>query len=214
MSSKRKRSAVLTAPAAPRTLLASGRRRRSRKMSPWLWIVGIATVLAVLVFLSLQQSGALAKPEPPSRTEDPAELLPLAQAVKPLSGGHDMARIPAQTPVPQAAPAGVAVPVLQMPSTSYDFGIIPKNPAVTHIFSVQNTGTADLVLSNMVTSCGCTTAQLSSSVIPPGQRADLTITFNPSFHKVEGDVVRLVWFGSNDPTQPWVEVRLTANVQP
>jgi len=125
-----------------------------------------------------------------------------------------MKRIPAQTPAPQPAPEGVAVPVLRMPSASYDWGIIPKRPPVTHIFAVQNTGTADLLLNNMVTSCACTTAELSSSVIPPGQRADLTVTFNPSFHQVEGDVVRLVWFGSNDPTQPWVQVRLTANVLP
>ena len=214
MSSKKKRSTVQAAPPAPRAQLSASRRRRSRKGRPMLWLAGITTVVLVLVFLSLRQSGALAKPAPPSRTEDPAALLPLAQAVRPLNGGHDMTRIPAQTPAPQAAPAGVAVPDLQIPSASYDWGIIPKSPPVTHIFAVQNTGTADLVLSNMVTSCACTTAKLSSSVIPPGQRADLTITFNPSFHKVEGDVVRLVWFGSNDPTQPWVEVRLTANVEP
>ena len=214
MTSRKKRSTVQTAPPVPRAQVSASRRRRSRKRSPMLWLAGITAVVLALVFLSLRQSGALAKPAPPSRTENLAELLPLAQAVRPLNGGHDMARIPAQTPVPQAAPEGVAVPVLQMPSASHDWGIIPKSPPVTHIFAVQNTGTADLVLSNMVTSCACTTAKLSSSVIPPGQRADLTITFNPGFHKVEGDVVRLVWFGSNDPTQPWVEVRLTANVQP
>ena len=213
MSSKKKRSAGQTAPAAPRVPVSANRRRRSRGTGP-LWLGGIAIVLVVMVVLSLTQSGALAKPGPPSRMEDPAELLPLAMAVRPLSGSHDMVRIPAQTPVPKAAPEGVAVPVLQMPSAIYDWGIIPKSPPVTHIFAVQNTGTADLVLSNMVTSCACTTAELSSSVIPPGQRADLTVTFNPSFHQVEGDVVRLVWFGTNDPTQPWVEVRLTANVQP
>jgi Protein of unknown function (DUF1573) len=214
MSSRKRRSALQAAPLAPRTQATASRRRRSRKTSPMVWLAGIAIVVVVLMGLSLSQSGALAKPEPPSRTEDVANLLPLAQAVRPLTGGHDMARIPAQTPVPQAAPEGVAAPVLQMPSAKYDWGIIPKAPPVTHIFAVQNTGTADLVLSNMVTSCGCTTSQLSSSVIPPGQRADLTITFNPSFHKVEGDVTRLVWFGTNDPTQPWVEVKLTANVQP
>jgi len=214
MGSKKKRSAGQTAPAAPRAASSTSRRRRSRGASPLVWPGGVGIILVVLVVLSLTQSGALAKPGPPSRTEDPAELLPLAPAVRPLNGGHDMARIPAQTPVPQPASEGVAVPLLQMPSASYDWGIIPKSPPVTHIFAVQNTGTADLVLSNMVTSCACTTAKLSSSVIPPGQRADLTITFNPSFHKVEGDVVRLVWFGSNDPTQPWVEVRLTANVEP
>jgi hypothetical protein len=26
-------------------------------------------------------------------------------------------------------------------------------------------------------------------------------------------VVRLVWFATHDPTQPWAEVRIVANVQ-
>lgn len=84
---------------------------------------------------------------------------------------------------------------------------------VTHIFAVQNAGEADLVISNLVTSCGCTTAGLSSSVIPPGQRADLTVTFDANFHPTQGEVTRLVWFATNDPTQPWVEVRVTADVR-
>jgi hypothetical protein len=45
-----------------------------------------------------------------------------------------------------------------------------------------------------------------------GQRADLTVTFDPDFHATQGPVVRLVWFATNDPTQPWAEVRLTADV--
>ena len=179
-----------------------------------LWLAGIAMVVLALFGLGLWQSGALAQPAPPSRTENPDDLLPMAKAVRPLTGSHDMNRIPAQTPAPRPAPKGVTAPLLEIPTASYDFGSIPKSPAVTHIFSVQNTGTADLVVSNMVTSCGCTTAEMSSSVIPPGQRADLTVTFNPSFHKTEGDTTRLVWFGTNDVTQPWVEVRITANVQP
>ena len=84
---------------------------------------------------------------------------------------------------------------------------------VTHIFAVQNAGEADLVISNLVTSCGCTRAELSSSVIPPGQRADLTVTFDANFHPTQGEVTRLVWFATNDPTQPWVEVRVTADVR-
>jgi hypothetical protein len=83
---------------------------------------------------------------------------------------------------------------------------------VAHIFAVQNTGDADLEIGNLVTSCGCTTANLSTSIIPPGRRADLTVTFDPDFHATEGRVTRLVWFATNDPSQPWVEVRIDADV--
>ena len=212
MSSKKRSTAPVT-PAGPRARPPARRRRRSRRASHLLWLAGAGAIVALLA-LGVWQSGALAKPAAPSRAESPDDLQPLAKPVRPLSGSHDMARIPQQTPAPQPAPQGVAAPVLQMPSSSYDFGTIPKAPPVTHIFSVQNAGAVDLVLSNLVTSCGCTTAELSSSVIPPGQRADLTVTFNPSFHETEGDTTRLVWFGTNDVTQPWVEVRIRAFVKP
>ena len=78
---------------------------------------------------------------------------------------------------------------------------------------MQNTGTAGLEISNLVTSCGCTVAELSSSVIPPGERADLAVTFDADYHPTSGVVTRLVWFATNDPTQPWIEMRIDADVQ-
>jgi hypothetical protein len=101
---------------------------------------------------------------------------------------------------------------VDLPSQSHDFGRISRYRNVSHIFVVQNVGTSDLIISDLVTSCGCTTAELSSSVIPPGHRADLRVTFDPDFHEVRGNVVRLVWFATNDPAHPWVELRITANV--
>jgi hypothetical protein len=163
---------------------------------------------------NLWQSGSLARSPTPSRSEYPTDLLPLAEAGRPLRGDHDMALIPQQTPAPQPVPPDVPLPRLDMPDVTHGFGGIPRRQDVAHIFAVQNTGTADLVISNLVTSCGCTIAELSSSVIPPGQRADLTVTFDPDFHETQGEVVRLVWFATNDPTYPWVEVRITADVQP
>jgi hypothetical protein len=188
-------------------------RHKSRGLNPLVLLGGILSIVIVLIAVNLLQSGALADPPVPSRNEDPASLLPLAERKQPLKGGHDMDRIPRQTPAPQPAPEGAALPRLDLPTISHDFGRIPGRPDVAHVFSVQNTGTADLRIWNLVTSCGCTTAELSSSIIPPGQRADLTVTFDPDYHVTQGEVVRLIWFATNDPTQPWAEVRFTADVQ-
>jgi hypothetical protein len=124
-----------------------------------------------------------------------------------------MALIPEQTPAPREAPSDTPVPHLDVPSADYDFGQIYDAWDVTHTFAVQNTGDADLLIGNLVTSCGCTTAELSSAVVPPGQRADLTVTFDANYHPTNGLVSRLVWFATNDPTQPWVEVRVIADVR-
>jgi len=176
------------------------------------WIGGALGVVALIIVLGLARPGASASVPDPSRSENKAGLLPLAEPKRPLRGGHDMARIPKQTPEPQPAPANGPLPRLDMPNASHDFGRIPKRPDVAHVFAVQNTGDADLEIRNLVTSCGCTVAQLSSSIIPPGERADLTVTFDPDFHETKGQVVRLVWFATNDPTQPGIEVRINAEV--
>jgi len=196
----------------PKVRNARGRSSH-RGTNPLIWVGGVLAIIVLLVSVNVLRSSVLAEPPVTSRSEPIADLLPLAEAKRPLKGGHDMRRIPAQTPAPQPATEGVDLPVLDLPSESHDFGQVAKQPDVAHVFAVQNRGTADLVIQNLVTSCGCTTAQLSGSVIPPGQRADLTVVFDPDFHLTEGEVVRLVWFATNDPTQPWVEIRLTAEVE-
>lgn len=213
MSKKRKRRA--DAPASPirKDKSTHRRRRRSGGVNPLVWLAGVLAIVVALLGINLLQTGVWANPPEASRSEEPADLLPLAEAKRPLKGDHDMKRIPQQTPAPQPAPEGAVLPKLDLPNPNHDFGLIPGRPDVAHIFAVQNTGTADLEIGNLVTSCGCTTASLSSSVIPPGQRADLTVTFDPDFHVTQGQVTRLVWFATNDPTQPWAELRFTAEVQ-
>jgi hypothetical protein len=39
------------------------------------------------------------------------------------------------------------------------------------------------------------------------------VTFDANFHETQGEVTRLAWFATDDPTQPWVEMRITADVQ-
>lgn len=182
-------------------------------MSSLVWLVGLPLLALVLLVFNVLQSGVFASPPEPSRGEDPANLLPLTEAGRPLWGGHDMSLVPERIPTPRDAPADTPVPRLDMPNSSYDFGEIYEAWDVTHTFAVQNTGDADLRIVNLVTSCGCTTAELSSDVIPPGRRADLAVTFDANYHPASGPVSRLVWFVTNDPTRPWVEVEITADVR-
>lgn len=212
--SKRYKSKNPQVPRPPQKARQTRRRRRpSGGLNPLVWVGGVLAIVVVLIGFNLFQLGTFAKSPTPSRSQEPSNLLPLAEAELPLKGGHDMAAIPKQTPAPQPAPEGVALPSLDLPATSHNFGLIPKKSDVAHIFAVQNTGTADLKIWNLVTSCGCTIAELTSSVIAPGQRADLTVTFDPDFHMTQGEVVRLVWFATNDPSQPWAQLRITADVR-
>ena len=192
-----------------------GRSRSRDKGLRSLWISGIvAFMLLAGAYIWERATTSLPIVQAIADTDAGADLLPLAAPVKPLRGEHDMSLLPVSPPQPKPAPEGADVPQVNIPRTVFDFGTIPPDPSVAYVFAVQNTGTAPLTLSGLVTSCGCTVAELSSSVIPPGQRADLQVTFDPDYHVTVGEVTRVVWMRSDDPTQPWLEFRITADVQP
>jgi len=196
-------------------------RRRSRQRFDRTFLAALigATILiivAVIAFVSM--SSRPATPATAGATDAPAladtDLLPLAEPVAPISGFHDMNHLPG-APVPtQTVTEGASRAKVDLPVSRWDWGTIPKTPPVRQIFPIQNTGDKPLLIASVVTSCGCTTADLTSSVIPPGQRADLVVTFDPNYHEASGPVTRLVWLETNDPEMPLVELRADANVVP
>ncbi len=192
---------------------ASRRRGRSRRGNTWLWLLGVAGLALVIGGLATirnkqQNAASVAQPL------EVGQLFPLAESVNPIDGWHDMNNMPDPNQVGQVVPPDQPQPNLDVPVADYDFGTIPSGPGnVSQVFYIQNTGTEVLEVSSVVTSCGCTTAHLSSSVIPPGTRADLTVVFDPDYHDTVGPVTRLVWLLTNDPDQPVVEVGLSANVR-
>jgi hypothetical protein len=178
-------------------------------------MVGVTIlILGLIMLLNWTSSRALA-PVEADIAIDSGTLLPLAAPVNPVVGGHNMNNMPDSSRIhPRTVPAGEPQPNVDLPLLQWDWGTISAIPAVAQTFPIQNTGDEPLIISSVVTSCGCTTASLSSSVIPPGQRADLKVAFDPNFHETVGPVTRLIWLQTNDPDQPLIEIRLDANVTP
>lgn len=105
------------------------------------------------------------------------------------------------------------VPKIDVIPDSYDFGEVPYEK-VEHTFSVKNTGTARLEIEGVTTSCGCTKGTVESQTIQPGKSTNLLVTFDPNLmsEEVLGKVLRIVYIKSNDPKQPEVQVKITADV--
>ncbi len=96
---------------------------------------------------------------------------------------------------------------------SYDFGQVPPDRVSEARFTVTNVGTAPLIIASITTSCGCTQATISSHTIPPGESAQLEVTFDPTVHPgATGPMFRVVYLASNDPTQPETQIELRMNV--
>lgn len=116
--------------------------------------------------------------------------------------------------------AGTAKLVIE--STRYDFGDVSMaRGLVKKNFVLKNEGEADLKISNISTSCMCTTAVLEikgekspvfgmaghgtnpafwSTKLPPGQSANLEVIFDPNAHGPDatGQITRQINFSTND----------------
>ena len=61
---------------------------------------------------------------------------------------------------------------------TWDFGNITQGETVTHTFYFKNTGTQNLLIKNVETGCGCTTADYDKAPVRPGKEGKIEIAFN------------------------------------
>jgi hypothetical protein len=61
---------------------------------------------------------------------------------------------------------------------SFDFGDITQGDVVKHTFKFKNTGSDTLRLSNVTTTCGCTTPKWTKEAIAPGDSGEILASFN------------------------------------
>jgi len=104
-------------------------------------------------------------------------------------------------------------PALAIAQPFYDFGRLSGGEVARHTFVIANQGNRALVIDRAYTTCDCTTATFSASVIPPGMVALVEVTYDPGLHAVPGQIVRRgIVLETNDPEQStrelWMEARL------
>ncbi len=111
-----------------------------------------------------------------------------------------------------ACSSGTAELVLDQ--TTLDLGQVVNGEVRTIEITLRNTGSCDLVIQSVTTSCGCTTAEVSPLTIPPGESGVLLVQFDSGAHGPEanGPVMRQVFITSNDSDEPELEFRFTAEV--
>ncbi|GAA4384352.1 DUF1573 domain-containing protein [Hymenobacter koreensis] len=79
---------------------------------------------------------------------------------------------------PANAKEKVNGPQITFTEMKYDFGKIKQGDVAEHVFKFKNTGTAPLIISNIGTSCGCTTPDWTKDPIMPGKSGTITAKFN------------------------------------
>lgn len=102
-------------------------------------------------------------------------------------------------------------PTITFEEPSYDFGDISQGDKVNHTFKFSNTGTEPLILSNVLTTCGCTATSWPREPIAPKKTGEITVSFNSSGKM--GKQNKIVTIVSN-ATNSQERVKILANVLP
>ncbi len=90
-----------------------------------------------------------------------------------------------------------ASPELVVDKPVFDFGAIPQGKKVEHAFILKNRGNTPLTIKNTRTSCGCTVANVTSSVIEPGKSTEIKASFDSS--NFFGNIAKTISVETNDP---------------
>ncbi|GAB4575711.1 MAG: hypothetical protein Kow0077_28590 [Anaerolineae bacterium] len=156
--------------------------------------------------------GGLARVRAPESAAPSAALDPARIADDfPLEGHNAVARpLRANTTYDQMT----APPQLDIPASTASLTVEDWQSPLTHTFEVHNNGSGTLYISRLYTGCACMTAHLSSSVIPPGQVALLTVAVEPPPERTACALFtamrRGVFMETNDPARPqamvWLEI--------
>jgi len=83
-----------------------------------------------------------------------------------------------ETPAASAKETSGKLAKFEFEETSYDFGDINQGDVVDHTFKFTNVGEAPLVISNIRTTCGCTTPEYTKDPIAPGETGEILVQFN------------------------------------
>jgi hypothetical protein len=167
----------------------------------WKVVVGATLVLGVLAIYLNNYSSADDAPLQYA-AEDVVRDRPI-HAVHEMGGGRPIRFLAKDKPQPE----------ISLPRKRYNFGTIRPRDVVRAKFVIRNTGQGPLTISRAFTTCGCTTADITARVIPPGKLAVVTVVFDAGFHDTKGQhVSRGVIIESNDPDNSKSEVWVEASV--
>ncbi|HOS16185.1 MAG TPA: DUF1573 domain-containing protein [Bacteroidales bacterium] len=70
------------------------------------------------------------------------------------------------------------MPKFEFERTEHDFGTLKQGEKVSFTYKFKNAGKANLIISTVVPSCGCTVAQFTKTPVKPGESGFITISLN------------------------------------
>jgi|TARA_A200000159_G_scaffold40493_1_gene37073 hypothetical protein len=102
-------------------------------------------------------------------------------------------------------------PQIEFDSTSIDYGMIENGSDGERVFSFTNTGNADLIITNVKSSCGCTIPKKPEGPIAPGERSEIVVRYDT---KRIGPFRKTITVSTNLEDNPIIALKLKGTVLP
>ncbi|MCA9265728.1 MAG: DUF1573 domain-containing protein [Planctomycetales bacterium] len=104
-------------------------------------------------------------------------------------------------------------PIVSIPDgDEFSFGASGAGSTGVHAFRIENTGTADLALRIVATSCGCTVGKLKREIVPPGEFTHVEVAWTPG--KAVERFYQVATIGTNDPLRRYIDFAVSGRVIP
>ena len=81
----------------------------------------------------------------------------------------------------------------------------------TYIFKFENAGDRTLNIDRLVSTCSCASASIDKKEVKPGERAEITVRYNPKGHP--GRFERRIFVYASGVNDPAAVLKLTVNVE-
>jgi len=114
--------------------------------------------------------------------------------------------------VGMTAIGALSAPKISVDAPEVDFGIVAEGTFVTHRFVLTNTGDATLEISDVLTTCGCSTATLSTRTLQPGESVELEAILD-TFGEAGRTILKVFYVISNDPADASLTLWLGGRVK-
>ena len=99
-----------------------------------------------------------------------------------------------------------SMPKMAFEETTHDFGKIIRGEKLRYKFKFKNVGNADLVISRVSTSCGCTASHYPKKPVKPGEEAYIEAVFDSS-HKRGKQNKTLTIYANTQPNRTVLHIK-------
>lgn len=102
-----------------------------------------------------------------------------------------------------------AVATIEVSNPVKDLGDVKPHEVFDFTYDFKNTGDAELVISHVQATCGCTVPELTDKNYAPGESGSVKVRYTAS--QREGSVTKHLYIHSNDPKMPRYELQIISN---